>query len=151
MKTAEPLGMEIKTAILVRAPRERVYDALASAEGLDGWFTSGARVDARPGGEMHWRWQDWGPDHVTAEDPGRVLEASRPSRLAFEWHGQGLEEPPTTVEVDFEEHPDGTVVRLREHGYLDTASGRKGFASCSEGWGQALALLKFYVEHGLRY
>jgi uncharacterized protein YndB with AHSA1/START domain len=133
---------------LVRAPRERVYDALTKAEELDAWFTTGAEVDPQPGGEMVWRWEDWGPDHVTAEDRGPVLEARRPERYVFGWQERlgG-----TIVEVDFEEHPDGTVIRLREHGYPDTPEGWEGFAECATGWGEALTLLKFWVERGARY
>jgi uncharacterized protein YndB with AHSA1/START domain len=139
---------EIRMATLVRAPRERVYDALTLAEHLDAWFTTGAEVDPRPGGEMTWRWERWGPDEVTAEDRGPVLEARRPVRYVFQWQA-GL--GGTTVEVDFEAHVAGTVVRLREHGYPDTPEGWAGYQECSTGWGEALTLLKFYVEHGLRY
>jgi uncharacterized protein YndB with AHSA1/START domain len=139
---------EIRMATLVRAPRERVYDALTRAQDLDAWFTSGAEVDPRPGGTMCWRWRDWGPDRVTAEDWGPVLEARRPERYAFQWQA---DLGGTTVEVDFEQHPDGTLVRLRETGYPDTPEGWAQFASCSTGWGEALTLLKFYVEHGVRY
>jgi len=97
---------------------------------------------------MRWRWVDWGPDRVTAEDWGLVLEARRPARYVFQWQASlgG-----TTVEVDFQEHAEGTVVRLREHGYPNTPEGWSSFAECSTGWGEALTLLKFYVEHGLRY
>jgi uncharacterized protein YndB with AHSA1/START domain len=135
-------------ATFVQAPREQVYDALTNAQVLDAWFTTGAEVDAQPGGMMRWRWVDWGPDHVTAEDWGPVLEALRPERFVFQWQA-GL--GGTTVEVDFEERESGTVVRLLEHGYPDTPDGWVGFADCSTGWGEALTLLKFYVEHGVHY
>jgi uncharacterized protein YndB with AHSA1/START domain len=139
---------EIRVATLVRAPREHVYDALTQAEQLDAWFTTGSEVDPRAGGEMVWRWVEWGPDRYTGEDRGPVLEARRPERYVFQWQERlgG-----TTVEVDFEEHRDGTAVRLREHGYPDTPEGRAQHMSCSTGWGEALTLLKFYVEHGIRY
>jgi uncharacterized protein YndB with AHSA1/START domain len=148
---ADELDLEIKHATLARAPQERVYEALTTGAGLDGWFTTGARVEPRAGGEMIWRWRDWGPDRVTTEDHGRVLEARPPERFVFEWHGAGDDEPPTTVEVDFEPNEEGTVVRIRERGYRDTPAGKAGFASCASGWGEALTLLKFYVEHGIRY
>ena len=135
-------------ATLVRASRERVYDALTRAEELDAWFTTGAEVDARPDGIMRWRWDRFGPDEVTDEDSGPVLEARRPERYVFQWQ---RELGGTTVEVDFEEHSEGTVVRLREHGYPDTPEGWRQFCDCSTGWGEALTLLKFYVEHGIRY
>jgi uncharacterized protein YndB with AHSA1/START domain len=139
---------EIRMVTLVRAPRERVYDTFTRAEELDSWFTTRAEVDARSGGEMVWRWVDWGPDAYTGEDRGPVLEARRPERYAFQWQSAlgG-----TTVELDFEEHSAGTVVRLREHGYPDTPEGWAGFSDCSTGWGEALTLLKFYVEHRVHY
>ena len=135
-------------ATFVRAPRERVYDALTQAEHLDAWFTTGAEVDARPGGTMRWRWVGWGPDRVTEEDWGPVLEATRPERYVFRWQEQlvgrrSRSTSPTT--------PTERSIRLREHGYPDTPAGWAGFSDCSTGWGEALTLLKFYVEHGLRY
>jgi uncharacterized protein YndB with AHSA1/START domain len=133
---------------LVRAPRERVYDALTVAGELDAWFTTGAEVEPRAGGVMVWRWVDWGPERFTGEDRGPVLEARRPERFVFQWQ-ETL--GGTTVEVDFEETDAGTVVRLREHGYPDTPEGWAGFQSCSTGWGEALTLLKFHVEYGVRY
>ena len=42
-------------------------------------------------------------------------------------------------------------MRLLEHGYQDTPSGRLAFADCATGWGEALKLLKFYLEHGVKY
>ena len=68
---------EIRLATLVRAPRERVYDALTRAEELD--------------------------------------------------------------------------AVVHEYGYPDTPEGWEQHMSCSTGWGEALTLLKFYVEHGVRY
>ncbi len=57
----------------------------------------------------------------------------------------------TTVEFDLEERADGTLLRLREHGFAPTAKGRKSFEGNSLGWGEVAILLKFYVEHGVRY
>jgi uncharacterized protein YndB with AHSA1/START domain len=140
----------INYAVLVRAAPEAVYDAITQAEKLDGWFTTGATVDARPGGLIHFRWRDWGPDKVTAEDAGPVLEADRPRRFVFQW---SPDDPGylTTVEIDLVATADGTVIRLREHGYHNTPSGRRKMLECAGGWGEALTLWKFYVEHGVRY
>ena len=75
-------------ATFVRAAREPVYDALTQAEQLDPWFTTGAKVDARPGGMMRWRWVDWGPDHVIGQDWGPALEARGPERYVFQWQAK---------------------------------------------------------------
>ena len=135
-------------ATIVRAPPERAYDALTRADELDAWFTTGAEVDARSGGEIVWRWVDFGPDRITAEDRGPVLEATRPHRFVFGWQERV---GGTIVEVDFDEHADGTVIRLREHGYPDTPEGWTQLVECATGWGEALTLLKFHVEHDVRY
>lgn len=144
------LDTEIRHATAIGASRERVFAALTQPEHLDRWFTTGAEVDLRPGGVFHWRWRDWGPDRVTGEDPAPIIEVSPPERLVFHWHPQGMAWP-TTVELDLEERGDGTIIRVREHGYLDTSHGRRAFANCAAGWGEALTLLKLYVERGITY
>lgn len=141
---------EIRYATFVRRTPEEVYDAIASSAGLDGWFTTGAEVDARPGGRIAFRWSEFGPDKVTASDGGPVLEADRPRRFVFQWHPDS-EAYFTTVEIDFEPVEGGTVIRLREHGYHDTPGGLRAMLECAAGWGEALTLWKFYVEHGVGY
>ena len=140
----------ISHSVLIRAEPERVYDAFTTSEGLDGWFTTGASVDSRPGGEMVWRWKEWGPEKVTTETRGPVLEAERPARYVFQW-GTEDRESTTTIELNFEKVAEGTVVHLKEHGYQPTERGLKACLSCATGWGEALTLLKFYVEHGITY
>jgi uncharacterized protein YndB with AHSA1/START domain len=144
------LDAEILHSVLVRSDPERVYDAFTTAEGLDGWFTSGAAVDPRPGREIHFRWVEWGPDRINGEDSGPVLEAQRPERFVFQWFPDSPAYA-TTVEVTFKRVEQGTIVRLRESGFQDTPSGRRACLDCAAGWGEALTLLKFFVEHGIRY
>ena len=79
-----------------------------------------------------------------------MLEATRPGRFAFRWHGEARDYE-STVEVDFEDRARAVVVRRREHGHPDTPEGRWGLVDCAVGWGGALSLLKFSVEHGRRY
>jgi uncharacterized protein YndB with AHSA1/START domain len=136
--------------VFIQASRERVYDALTTSSELDSWFTTGASVDARPGGEIWWRWKDWGPNHVTTEDGGPVLVAQRPERFVFQWHPDDPRYS-TIVEFALEEASGGTIVRLRESGYEDTPTGCQALIGCATGWGEALTLLKFYLEHGIRY
>jgi len=138
---AEKLANEIKQSVFIKAPREKVYDAFATAEGLDGWFTRGSRVDARPGGAMVIRWVAWGAEKdINLEVRGKVLEAKRPERFVFEWGDPGEE---STVEIVLEQRDDGTLVRLREFGFrkLEQVIDNAG------GWGEALTLAKFWIEH----
>lgn len=132
--------------VLIRAPREKVYDAMTTAKGLDGWFTKGSFVDRRVGGKVIFRWKDWGVDKVTTESDCPIIEVKVPERFVFKW----WEDHFTTVEMDFKEVEEGTVVSVKESGYQDTKKGHVRCLDCATGWGEALTLLKFYVEHGLR-
>ena len=144
------IDVEIRQNTLVRAKPEVVYDALTTGSGLDAWFTVGSEVDARPGGKIIFRWKRWGPDKYTNDAQGTVVEAKRPERFVFQWKADNPSYA-TTIEMDFEEVEEGTVVRLREHGYQDTPSGRSAMLECAAGWGEALTLMKYYVEHGVTY
>lgn len=136
----EKLDLEVKHSTLIRAPREKVYDAFATADGLNAWFTTGAQIDARPGGAMLFRFVDWDAEKINAEFPGRVIEAKRPSRFVYEWGESGKE---SVVEIDLEEREGGTLVRLREHGFREIGS----VIGNAAGWGEAMTLWKFWVEH----
>ena len=134
---------------MIRAPAEAIYDLIATAEGLDRWFTVGADVDPRPGGIIVYRWRSWGPDRVTAEAAGTVHEAVRPKRFVFDWDVGAGER--AIAEFTIEPVSDGCVLRLREHGYADTASGHAALVREASGWGEAMTLIKLMAEHGIRY
>jgi uncharacterized protein YndB with AHSA1/START domain len=141
---------KVNFSLLVRATPARVYDALTTSDGLDAWFTHGATVEARPGGRIKFRWKNWGPYEYTGENGGPVLEAKRPERFAFQWKADsgGYD---TTVEIDFEPRETGTFVRLVEYGYEEGPTGLQDLLNRATGWGCVLTLMKFYVEHGIRY
>jgi len=136
--------------ILVRAEPERVYDALATAKGLDGWFTSGASVDDHAGGKIKFVWKNHGPDHYDGSSEGPILENNRPRRFVFQWKVD-TDSYNTTVEIDFTKDAEGTMVRLVEHGYDDTPTGLRDLLARATGWGEVLTMMKYYVEHGVTY
>jgi uncharacterized protein YndB with AHSA1/START domain len=143
--------LEIRHSVLIRAPREKVWAALTTAEGFDGWWgTRGSEIDLRPGGRLTLRWRDWEAEKEHNHDQhGVVIEVVRPQRFVYQW-GSSTDDM-TTVEFDLLERDDGTLLRLREHGFAPTAKGRESFGGNSLGWGEVSTLLKFYVEHGLHY
>ena len=147
---SEVMEEEIRQTTLVRAPPEKVYDGIASAEGLNAWFTYNSELDPRPGGDIVFRWKDWGPNKYTLNSPGKVVEAKRPEKFVFQWKADNPTYA-TTIEMIFERVEEGTVIHLREFGYHNTPSGRAAMLECAAGWGEALTLLKFYVEHNILY
>jgi len=58
--------LEDDHSALIRVDSFRVYNALNTSEGLDAWFTSGAKVNPYPGGQIWFRWENWGSDNLTA-------------------------------------------------------------------------------------
>lgn len=134
----------VRHAIFIAADPERVWDGVATPEGLDAWFTTGARFSPEVGSPMEFRWDRWGPDRVTVTDTGLVVAAEPGRRWAFEWNS-----PPSLVDMAFEPADGGTVVRLTEQGFEATEEALARMLDCAAGWGEALTLLKLYVEHGI--
>lgn len=132
---------------LVRADRETVWNALTTGKGLDKWFTDGSTSDSVAGGKIRFVWREWGVDKVNTDAGGPILEARSPERFVFQW----WDDRPTTVEIDLSETDEGTVVKVTESGYEDSPEGWRRCIECATGWGEALTLLKFYLEHGVRY
>jgi uncharacterized protein YndB with AHSA1/START domain len=147
---SEP-GLEIRHSVFIRGPREKVWSALTTPQGVDGWWgTRGSEIDLRPGGKIVLRWRDWGAEKdINHDRECVVLEVLPPTRFVFQWGDTA--DALTTVELDLEERDGGTLLRLREHGFAPTAKGRESFGGNSLGWGEVTTLLKFYVEHGLSY
>lgn len=139
----------VEARILVRSDPARVWEALATGEGLDAWFTTGARLEARPGGLLSCRWERWGPDEFTGTFDGEVLEAVPPRRLVFRW-AVDTRTCDTVVEFDLAPRGDATVVDLVEHGFEEGPAGLREMLRHSAGWGEALALLKLFLERGAR-
>ncbi len=135
-----------KTFIL--AERERVFHTLTTAEGWDAWFTSGMKIDARPGGLIQFRWEQFGPEIVTTSDSGIIQEICEPALFSFTWHPAGKAYP-VLVRIELREAYNGTMVSLISRDFPNTERGRFMFMDCAVGWGEALTLLKFYLEYGV--
>jgi uncharacterized protein YndB with AHSA1/START domain len=94
--------MQVTREIVLEAPREEVWAALTEAERLEEWFANDVELDARPGGEGVFRWDDGEERRATVEE----VEDER--RLALRWEDDGL------VEIELDDAPDGTLLVVRE-------------------------------------
>ena len=117
MPMSKVMDEEIRQTTLVRAEPEKVYDGIASAEGLNAWFTFNSELDPRPGGDIVFRWKDWGPGKYTNDASGKVVEAKRPEKFVFQWRPDNPSHA-TTIEMVFEKVSEGTVIHLREYGLV---------------------------------
>jgi uncharacterized protein YndB with AHSA1/START domain len=138
----------ISYSTFIDAPQDRVYTELTTGEGWDHWFTTKARIDARPGGTYSFIWKNFGGDRETLELTGPVLEAEPNKAFSFRWgSGEGM----TTVKFTLEPMGGGTLLRVTESGYSYSERDVTSCLNCACGWGEALTLLKFYLEHGVTY
>src|SRR5689334_5897111 len=144
----------------IAQPVERVYETLTTATGWDAWFTCGSAID---GGVLVLRWQDvvraqhrvtlWGGHDGELRCP--IVASEPPTRFSFQWT---TGEHPTTVDLRLSRRGPGTIVEVTESGHTQadlvpvggvTAAAR--YALNAAGWGSALEMLKYYLEHGVTY
>ena len=136
--------------VLVRVPIEKVFRALATAEGLNEWFTTGTELEPQPGGKIIFRFKNHGVDDYTGEYSGKVLEYDPPSRYVYQWEADSRGYFTTTI-FSFTSVTDGTLVRVHEDGYKNDDDGMKDLLNRVAGWASVLTEMKFYLEHGIRY
>lgn len=146
--SGETLPPPIRYRTFINAKPEKVYETITTGSGWDAWFTQGTEIDARPGGKILFRWIDWAVDHYTTDAGGPVLEATAPKRFVFQWTAG---DSTTTIEFDLEPLGEGTKVSVKESGHTLSKRDMEALVECAGGWGEALALLKMYLEHGVTY
>ena len=124
----------------VEAPKEKVFAALTTAEGLKAWFAPKLEGEVGPGKEMTFHFNDgetfrWKTTEATSGStvkweclagPGQAAGTTATFRLSDKGDGQ------TSVECDHEGWPE-------EHDAMST---------CNTLWGISMGHLKSYVEGG---
>jgi len=139
---------DIEHSTYINVSPDRVYESVTTGKGWDGWFTQGTTVDPKPGGEIRLQWRNFGAGRWTMEDGGPVLEAKPNREFSFQWFPAGHS---TTVTLTLDSLGSGTFVKLVEKGYALNEEDLAILVGCAVGWGEALTLLKFYLERGLTY
>jgi uncharacterized protein YndB with AHSA1/START domain len=94
--------MEIEREIVLPVPREEAWEALTEPERLEEWFANDVELDATPGGEGVFEWDNGEIRHAVVETVEEL------ERLVLRWDDDGL------VELELTEHPDGTRIHVRE-------------------------------------
>ncbi|HEY0928915.1 MAG TPA: SRPBCC domain-containing protein [Gemmatimonas sp.] len=135
---------DIVHRIGIKAPITRVYAALATVDGVAGWWTRNTSGDARVGGAITFRFENAeGVElgrfdvNVTALDGDQLVRwhvVAGPD----EWVG-------TDIEFALAEEGDFTIVRFGHRRWREEV---EFMAHCSMKWATFLLSLRAYVESG---
>ncbi len=126
----------------IRAPRETVFNALTTTEGLSGWWTTGATAEGVAVGA-----------HIDVTFRGpfnphmRITELDPPAYMG--WEGIGGHDAwgaTTTIRFDLDATSNGTVVRFRHD--LGRELGGAVVAAANFNWGYYLDSLRLLCETG---
>lgn len=128
---------------VVRAPRERVFQAFLNPKDMVAWFKPhpgiyaiDAQADPQPGGAYTITLTN--PENETFSVSGQFQEVVPHELVSFTWAWNNTKMDgigPTLVRVRIEEHPEGSEVILVHEGFPEEASRDahiKGWTGCME-------------------
>ena len=131
---------------LVRATRERVFEAWTTPELLKKWWGPGevtcpeAFVDLRPGGK--YRLANLQPDGQTIWISGTFEVVNPPEKLVYDWNVEAMGVAATRVTVEFKDHPEGTELILTHENFANPEvrdMHLQGWGGCTEKLDKLLA------------
>jgi uncharacterized protein YndB with AHSA1/START domain len=140
-KAGEAFPLKIEKQLVLRAPRSRVWRALADADQFGTWFR--ARLDGPFAAGQRTTGQSTYPgyEHKRFEMWVETMEAEH-NNVDYS------QEPTTLVEFRLEEAPEGTRLTVVESGFDRLPAGRRAeaFRMNSQGWAKQMEHVQAYVE-----
>jgi uncharacterized protein YndB with AHSA1/START domain len=136
----------IERTVRVERPREDVWAAITTAEGLGTWFGQSAEIELRVGGEATLRWDGGHEAHL------RIERLEPTSVFGYTWGIYGLPKDDarrTYVEFTLADDGTGTTVTVVESGFAQLAPAEHDTAynGNTGGWKSELDELVAYL-HG---
>ena len=132
---------DILHLIRINAPREKVYEAIATADGVRNWWTRDTDLEPKVGGAGEFRFH--GGQRITRV---KIEELKPPARVVW----KTLSAPIPTwadsvISLDLQADGGGTVLRFAQRGIRQADD---QFAMSTTAWGSFLLSLKEYLETG---
>jgi len=132
---------ELTLTRFIRAPREKVFDAFVTEQGMRGWMCPRGmtipelKLDARVGGGFRLTMRARDGEQFTAL--AQYREIARPERLVYTWRWESasatMPDLETLISVSFAARAGGTEVRMTHSGFPDVGmceAHREGWGSC---------------------
>jgi uncharacterized protein YndB with AHSA1/START domain len=152
MKLHKTTTDRIEKEIVLRAPRSRVWRALANAQEFGAWFGVKFEGAFKSGQRVEGQITSPGYEHVILEV---TIERMDPeSLMSYRWHPYAIEpgvdfssEPTTLVEFHLEEVAGGTQLRIVESGFdrIPLARRAEAFRMNDDGWASQLKNIERHV------
>jgi uncharacterized protein YndB with AHSA1/START domain len=143
----------IEKRIVLRAPRTRVWRALADAEQFSAWFGVKLAGPFTPGARLRGHVTHPGYEHVPFEI---TIERMEPERLlTWRWHPHPIDpkadystEPTTLVVFELADAPDGTLLTVVESGFDGIPLARRldAYRGNEQGWSAQMKAIERYVS-----
>jgi uncharacterized protein YndB with AHSA1/START domain len=142
----------IEKTIVLRAPRSRVWRALAHADEFGAWFGMALEGAFVPGAHLTGRITTPGHEHVTTEITVEQVEPEQ--LLSYRWHSHAVEpgvgyagDPATLVEFHLADVAGGTQLTVVESGFdrLPLPRRAAAFRRNDQGWAEQLTNIARYV------
>jgi uncharacterized protein YndB with AHSA1/START domain len=134
---------DILHRIGIKASTNEVYQALATREGLAGWWTTSTQGDSQPGGVITFRFSADGRE-LGGFDM-KVLELRPGERILWQVIDGPVEWIGTKVSFELKQEDDHAIVLFK---HLDWKEPVEFMHHCSTKWATFLMSLKALVETG---
>jgi uncharacterized protein YndB with AHSA1/START domain len=142
----------IEKRVELRAPRARVWRAIANATEFGAWFGMKLEGAFAPGASVRGRLTIPRYDHLTLDIQVERIEPER--YFSYRWHPYAIDpkvdystEPTTLVEFQLDEIAGGTAVTIVESGFdrIPLARRAEAFRMNDQGWAGQIKNLARYV------
>jgi len=131
---------DLNHSVPVSAPPAKVYDAVATEKGMQGWWTADTRLDPKKEGKA-----EFGFDNRAAVFR-MTIEALEPGKsVRMICHGEHPEWNGTRLEWTILPDGGGSILNFVHRGWREMTP---FCASCNSTWGELMYRLKGYVESG---
>ena len=148
MNTANVCDDAIVQEVTIKAPAEKIFNALTNPEELLKWWRAegkfqcvGAESDLRPGGKWRMRVSGSCGTGASSTVSGEYRTVQPPHLLVFTWLREEENTPETLVRWDLEEKDGVTRVRVTHSGLTS-----ESLRARNSGWPLILSLLHAYFD-----
>ncbi len=141
---------DLRLCACIRAKPAQVYRALTSGRELCRWWLAGAETDARNSGRLRMVWpRRPGGRCVFSEREGCFVDLEPERKVAWLWRrSRRRDGAPPLCSFFILPKGRGCEVTLLHAGFSKRPSADHIYAAFLEGWEDALAKLKLYLEKG---